>query len=267
MNLKNQINNFRYLAAKTSGGCALFNFFNTVFTRLNWKSKLGIPVGFQQKRGVPFYMRLGTTDWETFNVTFLLDEYKFVIDQVPKLKTIVDLGANIGDSARYFADSYPEARIVAIEPDSGNYKICAKNMERITPSGRVSIKQCFVGSYPGFAGVNRSQGEWGYSMDRATSAVERIPVVTMANLMQEFGFAEIDLLKCDIEGAEVELFQECSGWISRIRHLAIETCPPYSISILEQKLAASGIQFIKLHHGAPDGVHELALFRRSDIAP
>jgi FkbM family methyltransferase len=265
MNLIRQFSRARKVAEKTTGWCALFEVLNTLSTRLHWKSRLGIPLIFR-RRNLPFYMRLGTTDWETFNVTFLLDEYGFVRDKIPALKTIVDLGANIGDSARYFADVYPKARIVAIEPDSGNYNICRKNMERISPSGRVSCKQCFVGSHLGYAGVDRSQGEWGYRMDRTALAVERVPVVTMVDLMLEFGFTEIDLLKCDIEGAEAELFHECSGWISRIRHLAIETSPPYSVAILERELAASGTQFIKLHHAAPDGIHELALFRRQDIA-
>ena len=210
-------------------------------------------------------MRLGTTDWSTFTVTFLLDEYRFVLDKIPTVRSIVDLGANIGDSARYFADAYPEVNILAIEPDFGNFEICKRNLNQIKSPVRIKCKQCFVGAQSGYAGLDRSKGEWEYSMDRTASAKERIPVVTMSDLIREFNFAEIDLLKCDIEGAEEELFNECSSWISQIKHIAIETCPPYSVAILEQKLASTGVQFVKLHHEAPDGFHELALFRRADV--
>jgi len=265
MNLKKKFNDWRKLARATTGWCVGFDILNTLSFRLHWKARFGIPVRFRPHRDLPFYMRLGTTDWSTFTVTFLLDEYGFVREKIPALRTIVDLGANIGDSARYLADAYPEANIVAIEPDSGNYKICRKNMERIKSSDRITCKQCFVGAQRGYAGIDRSKSEWEYSMDRTASSAERIPIITMSDLLSEFKFTEIDLLKCDIEGAEAELFHECSGWISRIRYIAIETCPPYSVAILEQELAATGIQFIKLHHAAPDGFHELALFRRSEV--
>jgi FkbM family methyltransferase len=262
MDLTKTIENCRKLARKTTWWCAVFEILNTLFIRLHWKSHWGIPVSFHRQRNIPFYMRLGTTDWDTFTVTFLLDEYGFVCKHLPKLRTIVDLGANIGDSVRYFADAYDEGKILAIEPDADNYKMCKKNVERINTSDRIRCKQCFVGARSGYSGIDRSKGEWSYTMNRTATAEERIPVVTISDLMQEFGFNEIDLLKCDIEGAEAELFHECSGWIFQIHHLAIETCPPYSVALLENELAASGTHFVKLYHEVPDGFHELALFRR-----
>jgi len=207
-------------------------------------------------------MRLGTTDWSTFRVTFLYDEYGFVRQHLPTVRTIIDLGANIGDSVRYFADTYPEAEILAVEPDAGNYAVCQKNAAMMVPSERVRCKQCFVSSHPGYAGIDRSKGEWEFRMDQTVSAAEQIPVVTIGELLREFKIAEVDLLKCDIEGEEVELFRRCSDWIFRIRHLAIETSPPYSVSALEKDLERNGAKFKKLHHSAPDGYHELALFSR-----
>lgn len=44
-------------------------------------------------------------------------EYRKILDR-GKRPLIVDLGANIGASVRWFAAKYPEAKIVAVEPDA-----------------------------------------------------------------------------------------------------------------------------------------------------
>lgn len=266
MDLAKKMHDWRALARATNAWYVGLDILNTVCLRLRWKFGFGLPVRTRSADTTPFFIRPGTTDWSTYKITFLSDEYGFVRDSVPTPRSVVDLGANIGDSTRYFADIYPDATIIAIEPDAGNFEMCRKNVERTVPSGRVACKQCFVGAQAGEAGIDRSQGEWAYAMDRSGAAAEQIPVITMSDLMREFNLAEVDLLKCDIEGAEEELFRDCSAWISRVRHLAIETCPPYSITRLEKDLAHAGASFVKLHHTAPDGFHELALFRRQDVA-
>jgi hypothetical protein len=46
--------------------------------------------------------------------------------------------------------------------------------------------------------------------------------MTMPALIQDSGFPFIDLLKVDIEGAEVELFRGDLGWLNTIGAIAIE---------------------------------------------
>jgi hypothetical protein len=41
-------------------------------------------------------------------------------------------------------------------------------------------------------------------------------------LLEESGFAEIDLLKLDIEGAEAVLFSGDCDWLGRVRNIVIE---------------------------------------------
>ena len=37
----------------------------------------------------------------------------------------------------------------------------------------------------------------------------------------------VDLLKCDIEGAEAELFADCGPWIRRMKSIVVELHAPY----------------------------------------
>ena len=62
--------------------------------------------------------------------------------------------------------------------------------------------------------------EWGYRMIAAADGA--IPVITMPRLLADAGIDEIDVLKCDIESAEAELFAECRRWIERVRTMNVE---------------------------------------------
>ena len=47
-------------------------------------------------------------------------------------------------------------------------------------------------------------------------------VVTMADIMAQNNIQQVDLLKCDIEGAELELFEKWRPWIANVRAAIVE---------------------------------------------
>jgi hypothetical protein len=53
----------------------------------------------------------------------------------------------------------------------------------------------------------------------------------------------IDLMKIDIEGAEVDVFANCSSWIDKVRHIIIETHSPYSYEKFFDDLNRANWQF------------------------
>lgn len=57
----------------------------------------------------------------------------------------------------------------------------------------------------------------------------------------------MDLLKCDIEGAEAEVFANCADWIERIRWLMVELHPPYDKRKCLADLERNGGRFIVRH--------------------
>jgi FkbM family methyltransferase len=50
----------------------------------------------------------------------------------------------------------------------------------------------------------------------------RVLGMTIQQIIEMAGFESIDILKVDIEGAEVELFKGNTDWLSRVQWLAIE---------------------------------------------
>ena len=54
--------------------------------------------------------------------------HAYYIDDLESPKRIVDMGAHIGLATLYFAQMYPEAKIVAYEPDHANFELLTKNI-------------------------------------------------------------------------------------------------------------------------------------------
>src|SRR5262249_45179752 len=83
----------------------------------------------------PIYLRNGTSDIPTFEHVFVWGDYDWPVPAQPRL--IIDGGANIGCAANYFAIRYPEARIIAIEPDASNYQMLERNTAAYTNIARI----------------------------------------------------------------------------------------------------------------------------------
>jgi hypothetical protein len=86
-------------------------------------------------------LRLQSTDIPTFRQIFVDNEYDtpFLPDDA---RVIVDLGANVGYAAVYFGLKYPQAKILAVEPDEENCLALAANVSRLGP--RVAIEHAAI---------------------------------------------------------------------------------------------------------------------------
>ncbi len=161
-------------------------------------------------------IRLRTSDLAVVAQVFVDGEYDTDYGIEPDF--IVDAGANIGASPIYFANRFPGARVVAIEPDSANYAILESNVRRwpqITP--------VHAALWPEDAMVELSDpgyGTWGYQA--SVSQDGSIPAMSMSRLLESTGLERVDLLKIDIEGAERELFDASGDWIHRVEAIVIE---------------------------------------------
>src|SRR5258708_9013367 len=71
--------------------------------------------------------RLGTSDLAVFWQIFVDREYR-CLDQVKQARFILDCGANVGYSAAYFLTRFPEAVLIAVEPDPDNCAMLEANL-------------------------------------------------------------------------------------------------------------------------------------------
>ena len=170
----------------------------------------------------PVYVRLKTTDEQVYRSVLLEHEYSFGLPFYPKV--ILDAGANIGATSVYFANNYPEAKIVAVEPEQANFAMLIKNARQysnIIPihaalwnrDGEISIEDPAPGS--------GAHGEWSYVAREGRSGT-MVRAITIRTLMSELNIEAFDLVKIDVEGAEHEVF-ESPNWLCGTQCLMIET--------------------------------------------
>ena len=130
----------------------------------------------------------------------------------------------------YFAERYPGAKILAVEPDEDNYRLLFRNAEQF--EGRITCVRAAIWSCAQRVHISthdsggQALGAWGIrvSGDAASDSVT-IQGITMADLLQQLeGDVWVDILKVDIEGAEKELFSGARiDWLQRIGIVIVET--------------------------------------------
>jgi FkbM family methyltransferase len=170
----------------------------------------------------PVYMRDGGTDHSVLYEIFGMGEYERV-RALGDLRTIVDCGANVGYAAMYLLNHYPQADIVCVEPDAANLALCRRNLE---PYGR-RVHFVEAGVWSREAGLiieSDGSGDWGLRVREARAGEKaHVGAVDIPSLIDRTGWTQIDLLKIDIEGSEIEVFGErAQAWLPKVRNLVIE---------------------------------------------
>ena len=136
---------------------------------------------------------------------FVLKEYDWVLALKPK--TILDLGAHWGDSSIFYTLEYPEAHIVAVEPNPGIFCRLQNHVKQFPNILPVNVA---VAVQKGELDFFVSKNSMGNSLERRSVGDKKIQV----NVLSIFDLCEMshtsvfDLIKFDIEGGEKYLFQD-----------------------------------------------------------
>lgn len=159
-------------------------------------------------------------DVTTLFQIFYAGEYDFDTKEPPRF--IIDCGANIGLSAVFFANKYPDAKLVAIEPDKANFKFLLLNTKKYP--NITCLQKAVWPQKRNLTMVDAGRGNWGMQTINATQdSGDKIEAITIDEIMHQFEINMIDLIKIDIEGAEKELFTyNYKNWLSKTNVIAIE---------------------------------------------
>jgi FkbM family methyltransferase len=173
----------------------------------------------------PIYLRIPSFDVVTFEQIFLQQKYRFDVTTSPR--TIVDAGANIGLSSIYFSNRFPLSKIIAIEPDDGNFGMLERNT--MPYDNIIAIRGALWHENKRIHLVDPGLGEWGLMTQAHDSVKEQLGAIlqevrgmTVDTVMKEQGIEHIDILKMNIEGAEREVFSNPSSWLGRVDALIVE---------------------------------------------
>jgi FkbM family methyltransferase len=164
-------------------------------------------------------VRQWSSDLECLEQIFVREEYLLPFALKPRV--IVDAGANIGATSLYFAHKYPDAKILALEPELSNFQLLRENCAALR--NVLPIRGALWSRAENVALTDPNADKWAFSVREGDADAATIPGITIESLMDRFGIQHIDLLKLDIEGAEKEVFSSNStAWLDHVSVIAIE---------------------------------------------
>ena len=147
-----------------------------------------------------------------------------IVRVCPSPRVVVDVGANSGQSAIRFHAAFPSARIISFEPVTSTFKA----LQQRTAGHDIEIYQLAAGSQAGNGTIFLTDSTFTSSIRRPTDtdvvAEEPITIVTLDEFAVEHKISEIDLLKIDAEGYDIEVLQGGTQLLStgKVRFVLIE---------------------------------------------
>ncbi|PBB87880.1 MULTISPECIES: FkbM family methyltransferase [unclassified Mesorhizobium] len=192
---------------------------------IGWKKSISVLLRRVLGIGAPMKVRCGghdllvrPTDSDLFVISQVFGHCEYQIGEAGQnalnrlakewrrkgfVPVIVDAGANVGYSSIFFSDKYPDALVMAVEPDRRAFEAlisnCAESEQIVSVYGALWRHDGQV------ALVNTDRPSWA----RAVSEGQGVPSITLKSLLAKVPKAKLLILKMDIEGAEREVTRDC----------------------------------------------------------
>jgi len=180
----------------------------------------------------PIYVRPGESDLDVVHEVYFDTSYEVPSEEASRrvrlryneilqrgrIPIVVDAGANIGISTIWFAQSFPRARIVAIEPDPNNFALLRTNLAGYPNCIPV---EAALGSEGGFARLSRAHDPRAWAT-QTTRSKRGVPIITVESAFGRSGGDEPFVVKMDIEGFERDVFASGLGWLDKVCALFVE---------------------------------------------
>lgn len=183
--------------------------------------RTGLSFALLPELGVPLYFRCGSTDLANLMKVFVERCYQVELRAEPV--RILDLGAYAGYAAIYWARRFPHADILCVEPMVENFRLLLLNT---LPYRQIACRQAAVWRHATqLSDRSIHGGDAGRQLvETGDGQVGSINAVSVADLLRDVNWQRADLIKCDIAGAELQVFADpFAPWLNTLDTLVVET--------------------------------------------
>ena len=200
--------------------------------------------------GLKFY--LDSIDPGIIIETYVRKIHGFNSDEDWNGKTVVDVGANVGDTAIYYASK--GARVFAFEPIKAHYDAMIKNLglnpqiaNRITPINAGIGKDGMLRFYHDSTQEIGSSASFLYDLN-ISSEISEVKGYSLKTARSEFKMSNIDLLKMDCRGCEQFLRDEDLAGIPNVKIEYTAYNNAYKVEDFLQMLTRCGYHYMIYYH-------------------
>jgi FkbM family methyltransferase len=178
---------------------------------------------YRSDRDLGLFIREDSNDALVFQQIFILGDYR-KLNRRTDVKVIIDAGAYVGYTAIYFAELYPHAFIYALEPEESNFQALQKNTRNYP--NILPIQAALWHSDTTLEVRVGEAGQWSCTVHESEDPPKnrRIASISLQTLIAQYRLEKVDILKIDIEGSEVQVFDPnyCHEWLPQVQTLSIE---------------------------------------------
>ncbi|NND41633.1 MAG: FkbM family methyltransferase [Silicimonas sp.] len=189
---------FRH-AADSATRRELLHIYSSLGNRSAYNDEVNLRMRFG-KLVMPCTMRL--SDIFILGEILFEDQYKLK-SRIPEGATIIDAGGNVGFSSMLFLGEYQPSQVHVFEPSEDSFRLLSKNLGS---AAGVVLNKSAVGRTSGQSTLHHGEFAGMHSLLQAhgMDGGEIVDVLSLADYMENCGLTRIDLLKLDIEGAELD---------------------------------------------------------------
>ena len=189
------------------------------------------------------HLRHAGPDAILFSEILVGQEYRCLHQLSFQPTTILDIGANIGLGSLYLRSLYPKARITGFEPSPSEFGILSANYadwkECVCHSSAIGDQDGIPVSFA--VHPDRTGGQHLVSEGGAGDWDEiRVTMRRVDRLIEEGAVPLPDLVKMDIEGAEVAALTGFGRYLSEVKAFIVETHSPQLHERCLELLQANG---------------------------
>jgi len=147
------------------------------------------------------------------------------------VRTIFDVGANLGQTASLFSTEFPQAQIYCFEPFHKNFEMLQRRLVplanarpfRIALGDLNGTRDVFVDNMPG-SPYNSLSRERQSNLEKSRAVVERVVEMRGDDFCKAHKVQVVDILKTDTEGFDLEVLSGFREMLTskRIRAIVVE---------------------------------------------
>lgn len=178
-------------------------------------------------RGLPLEIVDANSFLGIYEEIFLRRLYDFT--SLTDSPLMIDGGANVGLATLFFKMHHPAGRVIAFEPDPAIFECLQKNVASFNLR-EVELMPSALWNTDGLLAFAAQGGASGHVVTSGSSETVSVPAARLKSWLGQ----KVDFLKLDVEGAEIEVLEDCAEELRHVERLFVEY---HSRQDTEQKLS------------------------------
>jgi FkbM family methyltransferase len=186
---------------------------------------------------------------QTIYETYMKGEYAKLYNAMRPGTTLIDIGANIGDTAIYFAMHQNVRKVLSFEPIPSTYRRAAANIKGSPFSDKIKLFNMGIAEKAGKIAMNKELSGTPATRISEIKGAEgtKVKIVTLNDVLK--GKKNV-AIKCDCEGCEADIFDNAD-----LREVyAIQLEYHYCYTKVRDSLRRHGFSIQSSRPGDPQGL-------------